>query len=181
MRHLNRNISHVLTRATRMHFAFLKVDLAVESDPSLPGRYDRFFPSCQSAAENGSMEPTEVERLKREWTGKRVAVASDATTLRRFRGVLGTVVTLNMNGRALVRFDGSADIGWYDIALRELQAVVAPPAPEEVTPPTSGEPPVTSSSRPKIQPAENDASETKAKPEKAMSILELARRQGAAK
>src|SRR5687768_8120718 len=98
------------------------------------------------------MEPTAVERLKREWTGRRVAVASDAPRLRRFRDALGTVVTLNMNGRALVRFDGSSDIGWYDIALEDLSPVAAPPAADEALSPPPGQPPVTSVTRPETHP-----------------------------
>ncbi len=99
--------------------------------------------------------------------------------LRRFRDALGTVVTLNMNGRALVRFDGPADIGWYDIALDDLSPVTAPPAVDEVVPPPPGEPPVTSATQPETQSA-GDAS-PKPRPAKGMSILELARRQGGAK
>ena len=147
----------------------------------MPDRYDRYFPSCQSAAENGSMEPTEVERLKREWTGRRVTVVSDSPYLQRFREQLGTVVTLNMNGRALVRFDGLADIGWYDIALADLQRVAAPPAPEEVAPATPGEPPVTSYTQPEVKMADAAAIDAKPKIAKRMSVLELARQQGAAK
>lgn len=127
------------------------------------------------------MEPTEVERLKREWTGRRVAVASEAPRLRRFRTILGTVVTLNMNGRALVRFDGPVDIGWYDVALADLNPVAAPPPPEERLPPPPGEPPVTSATQPKPKSASGPTAEKQSPPAAPLSILEIARRQGAAK
>jgi hypothetical protein len=126
------------------------------------------------------MPPTEVEKLKREWTGRRVTIDSDSPQLRRFRELLGTVVTLNMNSRALVRFDGSVDIGWYDIALADLKPVAAPPAPQETAPTTPGEPPATSYSEPQRRSSEvsDVATKPKAKPQ---SILDLARQQGAAK
>jgi hypothetical protein len=132
------------------------------------------------------MDAATVERLKAEWTGRRVEVASPAPTLRRFAGKAGTVVTVNMNGRALVRFDGLADIGWYDIAVGDLQPIAAAPPPEELAPKPPGEPPVTSATRPKAEAAvlSSDApAEPAAKPPAARkkSILELAREQGAVK
>ena len=126
------------------------------------------------------MPPAEVERLKREWTGRRVTVAAESPTLRRFAGHHGTVVTLNMNGRALVRFDGTADIGWYDIPLPDLRPVASPPPAEQTAPLPPGEPPVTSATQPETKPP---ASECPATPPtgKKLSPLELARLQGAAK
>ena len=122
-----------------------------------------------------------IEQLKRQWTGRRIEVTSDAPTLRRFAGRLGTVVTLNMNCRALVRFDGEADIGWYDIALPDLRIVEAAPAPPEPKPP--GEPPVTSATHPApVQVEATRGAVTPPEPGKRpASILELARKQGAAK
>ncbi|MBA3314738.1 MAG: hypothetical protein M3552_07570 [Planctomycetota bacterium] len=128
------------------------------------------------------MDPAQAERLKWDWTDKRVTVSSDAPTLRRFRGHLGTVMTVNMNGRALVRFDGTADIGWYDIALSDLTAVAAPPALEQAAPTPPGQPPVTSATKPEVHPAASQPpGETSKGTAKPSSILELARRQGAAK
>jgi hypothetical protein len=130
------------------------------------------------------MEPAAVERLRREWTDKRVEVASASPALLRFAGKPGTVVTINMNGRALVRFDGHVDIGWYDIALDDLKPVAVPPPPEELAPKPPGEPPVTSATRPKVEPGAVPAgSPPPAAPPaaKKKSILELAREQGAAK
>jgi hypothetical protein len=127
------------------------------------------------------MDPAQAELLKREWTGQRVAVSADVPTLRRFAGHLGTVMTVNMNGRALVRFDGPADIGWYDIAFEHLKVVAAPPAPEEAAPAPPGRPPATSYTQPQPEAVEAAAAGTNAKPAKPMSVLELARQQGAAK
>lgn len=109
-----------------------------------------------------------AETLKRELTDKYVVVADDVPELRRFRGLTGIVKTVNMSGRALVQFDGPADIGWYDIDPTYLNIVDAP--------------------LPKVKPAEaHEAPATKPAPEKAapkkaagMSPLELARQQGAA-
>jgi len=123
------------------------------------------------------MDPAEVERLKREWTDRRVRLAGTSADLRRFQGRDGTVVTVNMNGRALVRFDGRADIGWYDVAIADLRAVTTPPPPEETVPPPPGQPPLTSATQPT---APDQAPPAPAKPEP-KSILELARQQGAAK
>lgn len=126
------------------------------------------------------MDPAEVERLKREWKDRRVAVESSSPSLHRFRDRTGTVLTVNMNGRALVRFDGLADIGWYDISLADLRPVAIPPPPEETAPPPPGGPPVTSATAPKIEgiPSAGKPSSASMKPK---SILELARQQGAAK
>ena len=52
------------------------------------------------------------EALKREWTDQYVEVNPGRPELARFRGVVGRVVTVNHNGKALVDFQ---DGGWYDI------------------------------------------------------------------
>jgi hypothetical protein len=80
-----------------------------------------------------------------------------------------------------VRFDGSVDIGWYDIALADLKPVAAPPAPKETAPTTPGEPPATSYSEPQRRPPDASGIAAKPKAAKPLSILELARQQGAAK
>jgi len=53
------------------------------------------------------------EALKREWTDQYVNVSPDRPELARFRGIVGRVITVNQNNRALVDFQ---DGGWYDIA-----------------------------------------------------------------
>lgn len=53
------------------------------------------------------------ERLKREWTDQYVTVKPERSELARFAGIVGRVVTVNFNNRALIDFQ---DGGWYDIA-----------------------------------------------------------------
>jgi hypothetical protein len=67
------------------------------------------------------------EALKREWTDQFVEVNADRPELKRFAGIVGRVVTVNWNDRAVVDFQ---DGGWYDIAaseecLRKLDPAVA--------------------------------------------------------
>jgi hypothetical protein len=52
------------------------------------------------------------EALKKEWTDQYVQVVETRPELARFRGLVGRVVTVNRNNKALVDF---ADGGWYDI------------------------------------------------------------------
>ncbi|MEM9703634.1 MAG: hypothetical protein AAF907_14440 [Planctomycetota bacterium] len=70
------------------------------------------------------------ERLKQHWTGRRVIVRVDQAvgTLARFAGLKGTVRTVNMNGRALVQFDGK-DETWFDLDPRALEEAAAEPDP----------------------------------------------------
>ena len=60
------------------------------------------------------MESTELrhEELKREWTDQFVEVNAERPELKRFAGIVGRVVTVNYNNKALVDFQ---DGGWYDI------------------------------------------------------------------
>ncbi|GIX03711.1 MAG: hypothetical protein KatS3mg113_0717 [Planctomycetaceae bacterium] len=107
-----------------------------------------------------------AEKLKRELTDKWVIVDPSVPELKRFAHRTGRVKTVNMNGRALVEFDGAADIGWYDIDPAYLTVVDAP--------------------RLKAQPKEEKAPKESSRPASATppagkSPLELARAQGAAK
>lgn len=110
----------------------------------------------------------EAEKLKQQLTGKFVVVASGVPELRRFAGLTGVVKTVNMNCRALVQFDGPADIAWYDISPTYLTVVDAPVKKQ-----------------PKKEPAKPDAKSKAAAPKagkagkKGLSPLELARQQGA--
>jgi hypothetical protein len=52
------------------------------------------------------------EALKREWTDQYVEVNANRPELARFRGIVGRVVTVNHNNKALIDFQ---DGGWYDI------------------------------------------------------------------
>jgi len=64
------------------------------------------------------MEPAEAlnESLKREWTDQYVHVNPEQPELRRFAGIVGRVVTVNCNNKALVDFQ---DGGWYDVSASE--------------------------------------------------------------
>ena len=75
------------------------------------------------------MESTELrhEELKREWTDQFVEVNAERPELKRFAGIVGRVVTVNYNNKAVVDFQ---DGGWYDIAaspeyLKKLDAATA--------------------------------------------------------
>ena len=60
------------------------------------------------------MEPSEAryEALKREWTDQYVEVNPERPELARFGGIVGRVITVNRNNKALIDFQ---DGGWYDI------------------------------------------------------------------
>lgn len=53
-----------------------------------------------------------IEELKKEWTDHFVAVNPHRPELKRFDGIVGRVVTVNYNGKAVVDFQDGA---WYDI------------------------------------------------------------------
>ncbi len=55
---------------------------------------------------------TPLDELKRAWTDQYVTVNADWPELKRFAGIVGRVVTVNYNGKALIDFQ---DGGWYDI------------------------------------------------------------------
>lgn len=67
-----------------------------------------------------------IEKLKRDFTDKYVVVDGERPELRRFKSLTGVVRTVNMNGRALVEFDGAKNIGWYDIDPDFLKVVDKP-------------------------------------------------------
>jgi hypothetical protein len=52
------------------------------------------------------------EALRREWTDQFVMVNPDRPELKRFAGIVGRVVTVNFNNKAVIDFQ---DGGWYDI------------------------------------------------------------------
>ncbi|MFH5804103.1 hypothetical protein [Alienimonas sp. DA493] len=126
------------------------------------------------------------EELKARWTGRAVAVRSAAAVgpLARFRGRTGRVRTVNMNGRALVQFDG-ADETWFDLDPAALE-----PAPETAdTPPPvraavgeepQGEPAPGALEKPPAKMRPQTPAAAKAEGGKKLSVLELARQQGAA-
>jgi hypothetical protein len=61
-------------------------------------------------------EPSKIDALKREWTDQLVMVKPGRTELERFANIVGRVITVNCNGRALIDFQ---DGGWYDITASE--------------------------------------------------------------
>src|SRR5262245_28205301 len=79
-----------------------------------------------TAEQSNHRPPEEInEALKREWTDQFVEVDADRPELTRFKGIVGRVVTINWNNRALIDFQ---DGGWYDVAvefLRKLDAAAA--------------------------------------------------------
>ncbi|MBW3539577.1 MAG: hypothetical protein KY476_04845 [Planctomycetes bacterium] len=115
------------------------------------------------------MSIEQAERLKKELTDKYVVVTRGVPELRRFEGRTGTVKTVNMNGRALVEFDGGEDIGWYDIDPSFLK-VVDKPLEKKAAPakPAAAEAPA-AAARPPAAPKKTGGK----------SPLELARQQAA--
>jgi hypothetical protein len=61
------------------------------------------------------IKPSEaqVEALRREWTDQYVTVHPERPELKRFANIVGRVVTVNYNGKAVVDFQ---DGGWYDVS-----------------------------------------------------------------
>ena len=55
---------------------------------------------------------TRMDNLRAEWIDQYVTVAPDKPELQRFKGLIGRVVTVNYNGKAVIDFQ---DGGWYDI------------------------------------------------------------------
>lgn len=54
-----------------------------------------------------------IDDLQRDWTDQYVMVDPQRPELARFANLVGRVVTVNCNGKAVVDFQ---DGGWYDIA-----------------------------------------------------------------
>jgi len=132
---------------------------------------------------------TESERLKDELTDKYVVVSEETPELRRFVGLTGLVKTVNMNGRALVQFDGAVDIGWYDIDPSFL-TVVDKPLPKKKEEPAAkpkaatSKPAAKAGGKSPLEMARAQGAAGAAKSdgggEKKLSPLEMARQQGAA-
>ena len=116
----------------------------------------------------------QAELLKKQYTDKFVVVKAGVPELKRFQGLTGVVKTVNMSCRALMLFDGPADIGWYDIDPTFLTLVDAPIAKKA------------EGKAIKESPAAKEAPAAKAAPaamkpagEKKLSPLEMIRQQGA--
>ena len=68
---------------------------------------------------------TKYEALKRAWTDKYVEVNAQRPELARFAGIVGRVITVNRNNKALVDFQDGA---WYDITPSAEYLTVLDPA-----------------------------------------------------
>ena len=103
-----------------------------------------------------------VEKLRLEYTDQYVVVIDGLPQYARFKGKVGQVRTINVNGRALVEFEG--DRSRYDFELDYLK-VVDKPKPK--APPAKAKKPAkpTTKEKPKEEPA----------PKEKLSELELAR------
>jgi len=84
---------------------------------------------CFLRGEKAIMDPADqqYEELKRQWTDQFVEVNEERPELKRFEGIVGRVVTVNRNKKAVIDFQ---DGGWYDITastdnLRILDAATA--------------------------------------------------------
>ncbi len=137
-----------------------------------------------------------AEKLKELLTDKFVVVDADVPELRRFQNWTGKVMTVNMNCRALVEFDGPVDIGWYDIDPDYLKVVDSPvkkvptakAAPTESKPAAKPAPAVTSPVPGKspldairAQQAAKSGTATATAPASKPSPLDMIRKQQAAK
>ena len=127
------------------------------------------------------------EQLKAHWTGRAVAVRAGHAVgpLARFAGLRGRVRTVNMNGRALVQFEG-ADETWFDLdpaALEEAAPTpqTPPPVRAAVGEEPKGAPEPGALAKPPTEMRPETPAEAEAAGGRKLSVLELARRQGAAK
>jgi hypothetical protein len=136
------------------------------------------------------MSIAHAEQLKSDLTDKFVVVSAGVPELRRFDGLTGKVKTVNMNGRALVEFDGAVDISWYDIDPSFLKVVTEPlkkAAPEKHAKPAAAAPAAGEARKPAgkspLELAREQGAKAAAAPaaagEKKLSPLEMARQQGA--
>lgn len=137
------------------------------------------------------MSIEQAEHLKREYTDKWVVVDPGVPELKRFVGLTGKVKTINMNCRALVEFDGPANIGWFDIDLGSLTVVDGPvkkekPAAAETKKPAEKKAPTGGGSPLDLIRKGGSGGAAKAggaakKPAGGASPLDLIRKQGAGK
>jgi hypothetical protein len=112
------------------------------------------------------MLPERVEKLRLEYSDQYVVVEGDLPELAQFRGKVGQVWTINVNGRALVEFE--SDRGRYDLELDYLK-VVDKPKPKAPPAKAAKAKPAT------VKPEPSKETEKKAEPKEKLSELELAR------
>ncbi len=84
---------------------------------------------------------TEVEALKDEWTDQFVRVTGNRPELAHFDSMVGKVITVNFDGKAIIDF---ADGAWYDISAssRFLEKVSAEDAKGKYDPKATSAQPV---------------------------------------
>ena len=111
-----------------------------------------------------------AEKFKADLTDKFVVVQENVPELRRFAGLTGKVKTVNMSCRALVEFDGPADISWYDIDPAYLKVIDEPLKKQAA--------PTKSAAQAETKPAAKKSAGQKVG---GKSPLELARQQGSGK
>jgi hypothetical protein len=63
--------------------------------------------------------------LRKKWIDQYVKVNDQRPELKRFAGIVGRVVTVNYNGRAVIDFQDGA---WYDIAASDDFLIKVDPA-----------------------------------------------------
>ena len=68
---------------------------------------------------------TRIDDLRRRWTDQYVTVKPERPELQRFANIVGRIVTVNCNGKAVIDFQ---DGGWYDITASEEYLNVLPAA-----------------------------------------------------
>lgn len=71
------------------------------------------------------MTSMEIERLRRQFAGRRVVVDARRPELAPLANLPGQVITVNWNGDALVQFDGP-DMSWHDIDPKFLKLELSP-------------------------------------------------------
>jgi hypothetical protein len=59
---------------------------------------------------------TKQDELRKHWMDQFVKVNETRPELKRFAGIVGRVITVNYNGKAIIDFQ---DGGWYDITASE--------------------------------------------------------------
>jgi len=86
------------------------------------------------------MLPERIEQLRQEYTDQYVTVEGGPPEMGQLEGRVGQVRTINMNGRAMVQFEG-ADNSWHDLELDYVKVVDKPePKPEKVKKPAKPSP-----------------------------------------
>lgn len=68
----------------------------------------------------------QIEKLRQQYTNRYVIIPGAQPKYRRFRGRIGQVKTITMQGQALVGWVDSADRAWYAMELDALELLEEP-------------------------------------------------------